>query len=96
MLAAVVNPAGTICGKAWEKTPKGGCAQQVAECMARVGMAAVASAGCSVGEIASVGVGSPGTVDPQEGIISRWYKMGFENVPIKALLSSYFKQEVYL
>ncbi|MCD7948432.1 MAG: ROK family protein [Oscillospiraceae bacterium] len=94
--AAVVDKSGAVLSRASLPTPRGVGAQAVASAMARAAQDAYEQGGFTLSDIASVGVGSPGTVDPEQGLIRRWYKMGFENVPITALLARALPKPIFL
>jgi len=86
--AAAVDEAGTILGRGSLPTPKTGADLPgcVADAMAQAARDAVRSAALSLEQIHSLGVGSPGTVDPERGVIQYWSNLNFHNVPLVALL----------
>lgn len=94
--AAVVDPCGSVQSRVSLPTPRGASAQAVASAMSRAALDALNAGGYTLSDIESVGVGSPGTVDPAQGLIRRWYKMGFENVPITALLARTLPKPIFL
>lgn len=92
--AAVVDGEGAITGRAALPTPRG--AEPVAAAMAQAAREAAAAAGIPLEEIASVGVGVPGTVDPERGIIHYWSNLDFRNVPIAGLLARQLGRAVWI
>ncbi|WP_058486726.1 ROK family protein [Defluviitalea phaphyphila] len=50
----------------------------------------------SIKEIHSIGVGSPGTFDPEEGVLIYANNLGFKNVPIRSEIQKYINLPVYL
>ncbi|MDP8968842.1 MAG: ROK family protein, partial [Actinomycetota bacterium] len=68
--AVVVDEAHVVLGQARRPTPTDGGPGAVAEAMAEAMRDAAAAAGLDTGNLAHVGVGSPGTVDAAQGSIS--------------------------
>ena len=68
--AVVVDDAGAVKGEERVATPTGGGPQDVAAAMTDALRAAAAHAGADSGELAGVGVGSPGIVDSRRGIVT--------------------------
>lgn len=93
---AVVDEHGAILGRASLPTPKGGEPSAVADQMAQAARAAVEAAGLREEEIASVGVGSPGAIDPEAGLIKYWNNLDFHDVPLADLLEQRLGREIYL
>ncbi len=91
--AAAVSEAGEILGKASIPTPHTG-AEAVAEVMAQAARAAAENAGLKLEEAASLGIGSPGTIDPERGVIQYWSNLDFQNVPLAALLREKVEAEL--
>ena len=94
--AAVVDEEGVILGKASLPTPRDVPAYQVADQMAAASAAAVEKAGLSMGDIASVGIGSPGTIEPDTGVIRYWSNLDFRNVPLASLVEERLHKDIYL
>ena len=93
--AAVVDEGGTILSRGRVSTPRTG-AEAVADAMAAAARAAVEGAGLAMEEIASVGVGSPGTIDPGAGIVEYWSNLDFHNVPLSGMVEQRLGRPVYL
>ncbi len=68
--AAIVAPSGEVAGEARGPTPTEGGPEEVAGAMARALREAAESAGVETGELAGVGVGSPGDADERTGVVS--------------------------
>ena len=93
--AAVVDQDGTILGKVSLPTPRTG-PEAVADQMAAAARAAAEQAGIGMEEIQSVGIGSPGTIEPQHGLIKFWSNLDFEDVPLAALMEERLNKSIYL
>lgn len=83
--AAVVDERGAILGRGHLPCPRG--VETVADAMAEVVRQAVGNWGGSWEEISSIGVGSPGTIDPVRGMVELWTNLDFEHVPLVDMLS---------
>jgi len=85
--AAAVDNRGTILAAASIPTPRGAdLPSLVADTMALAVRTAVGQAGLFLKDAAAVGIGSPGTISPEEGIVRYWSNLDFYNVPICHLL----------
>ena len=85
--AAVVNENGELLGKVSLPTPRGVPAEQVADQMAAASRGAVEQVGLSMDDIESVGIGSPGTIEPDTGVLLYCSKLDFSNVPLTARMA---------
>lgn len=83
--AAVVEEAGTILGRGRVATPRSG-AEAVAAAMSEAVRQAVENTGCTMADIASVGIGAPGVIDPREGVVEYWSNLDFHHVPLVSML----------
>ncbi len=92
--AAVVSEEGTILGKVSLPTPRG--VEAVADQMAQAARTAAAAAGLTMESMASVGVGSPGTIEPDTGVVKYWSNLDFRDVPLAGLLRERLGREIYL
>lgn len=84
--AAVVNEEGAILSRGRLATPRG--AEAVAAAMADAARQAVDAACLTMNDIASVGIGSPGTIDPEAGVVEYWSNLDFHHVPLVDMLSA--------
>ena len=92
--AAAVDAEGKILGRASLPTPRG--AERVADQMAAAVHAAVEQGGLDFGEAASVGIGSPGAIDPEAGVVDFWSNLDFEDVPLGRMMAARLGKEIWL
>ncbi|MGP1543667.1 MAG: ROK family protein [Candidatus Fimenecus sp.] len=57
---------------------------------------ALEKASISLNDIISIGIGTPGTVDKKYGVIEYANNLGFDNYPMKNMLSNHFDKPIYL
>ena len=69
IMAAVVDGDGRIRERVFKLTPVDEGPRAVLEAMAAVAHEAVAAAGLTLDEVAAIGIGSPGPLDPDEGVV---------------------------
>ncbi|MBM6721637.1 ROK family protein [Pseudoflavonifractor phocaeensis] len=93
--AAVVDREGTILGKVSLPTPRTG-AEAVADQMAAAARAAAEKAGVPLEQVESVGIGSPGTIEPEQGLIRFWSNLNFVDVPLGGLMEARLHEKIYL
>ena len=93
--AAVVDREGTILGKVSLPTPRTG-AEAVADQMAAAARAAAEKAGVPLEQVESVGIGSPGTIEPEQGLIRFWSNLNFVDVPLGGLMETRLHKKIYL
>lgn len=93
--AAVVDGEGNILSRSRVSTPRTG-AEPVADAMAQAARQAAEAAGVELAAIASVGVGSPGTIDPEAGVVEYWSNLDFHHVPLAAMLERRLGRPIYL
>ena len=91
--AAAVSEEGEILGRASISTSRMG-ADTVAAQMAEAVRLAACDAGLKMEEAASLGIGSPGTIDPERGVIQYWSNLDFRNVPLVQLLRAKLECEM--
>ena len=94
--AAVVNQDGVILGKVSLPTPQHVPAGQVADQMAAAARAAAETAEIAIEDIGSVGIGSPGTIEPVAGLVRYWSNLDFRDVPLVDLMKARLDKEIYL
>lgn len=83
--AGIFDDSFAFLSRAGVATPKGS-PEQIADAIAVAVDDCLSKAGLMRGQIAKAGLGSPGSVNPQEGIITFAGNLGFHNVPLGALL----------
>ena len=86
ILAAVVSAEGKVLGQSKKKTKADRGALDVLSRMAGTIQEAIEAAGLSRKDIAAIGVGSPGPLDPDAGIVVVAPNLGWKNAPLKAEL----------
>ena len=88
ILAAVINAEGEIVQQAKRATkPKKG-PEEVIERITRCIRAAINGAELNPSQISAIGIGSPGPLDPETGVIIFAPNLGWSNVPLKAKLEA--------
>lgn len=83
----VVNEKFEIVGRAKCKTALPRPAEEIVADMAKTARMAVQNAGLTMDDIASVGVGCPGTCNGDTGIVEYSNNLRFDHLPLKALLT---------
>ena len=96
IVAGVVDENYRIIGTAKRKTLLPRPAQGIVEDMAEAAREAVAASGLTMDDIASVGVGSPGTCNADTGIVEYSNNLRFENLPLRDLLKDMLGKEIYI
>lgn len=86
IVAAVVDDSFRILAKACCKTGLPRPAEQVADDMARLSREAAQKAGVRFEQVASIGIGSPGTINPETGRIEYSCNFDFYDVPMAELI----------
>lgn len=76
-----------IVGRASVKTKLPRPAEEIAADMIAAAKAAVENAGLQLSDISAAGIGAPGSIDPENGVIRYANNLGFNNVPIVKLVS---------
>ena len=90
----VCNEAFEIVGRATAKTRAPRPAEQIVQDMYQTACEAVENAGLSIDQVESIGVGTPGTVDPATGVVGLAANLGFHNTPLGKMLSNLFGKPV--
>lgn len=94
--AGVVNENYEIIGRGKMKTNAGRADDLILDDMAEAARLAVKDAGLELKDIASVGVGSPGSVNPYTGVIATSNNLGFSNLPMGKMLKERLGFNCYL
>ena len=94
--AGVVNENYEIIGRGKMKTNAGRSDDLILDDMAEAARMAVKDAGLELKDIASVGVGSPGSVNPYTGVIATSTNLGFSNLPMGKMLKERLGFNCYL
>ena len=93
---AVINEKFEIIGKGGVSTNCPRPAEEIAKDIAKSIELAVEDAGVSMDEINSVGIGSPGAVNAEEGVIEFAGNLGFDNVPLAKLVEKYCGKKCFV
>jgi len=88
ILAGVVSIDGKVLGTAKRSTKAAGGPQIVIERMIKTARDAVEAAGLELDDIAALGTGAPGPLDPDRGLVLRTPNLvGWDDVPLAQMLS---------
>ena len=96
IVAGVVDENYKIIATAKRKTNCPRPAEEIADDMAVVALEAVANAGLKMEDIDSAGVGSPGAIDPINGIVTYANNLGFYDVELGKMLKERTGIDFYL
>lgn len=96
IVAGVVDESFKIIATAKRKTNCPRPAAEIVEDMAAVALEAVAAAGIKKEDIGSAGVGAPGSIDPDNGVVVYSNNLGFFNLPLSRLLKDKTGLDFYL
>ena len=86
IVSAVVDENNKIIAKAKEKTNAPRPAEEIFDDIAKTIQDAIYSAGLTMNDIQSIGIGTPGSVNKEKGVIEFANNLGFDNVPAYNLL----------
>ncbi|MBQ4154663.1 MAG: ROK family glucokinase [Clostridia bacterium] len=92
----VVNENYEIVGRSKIKTNCPRPAEEIVDDMAKAVKLAVEDAGLSLSDIDTIGVGSPGSVNPFTGVIATSNNLGFSNLPMGQMLKDRLGFDCYL
>lgn len=96
IVAGVVDDSFKIIATAKRKTNCPRPAEEIVKDMAEVSLEAIAKAGLEAKDIVSAGVGSPGSINPTEGIVVYSNNLGFFNLELSKLLKKKTGIDFYL
>jgi glucokinase len=96
ILAGVFSSRGRWLGRDKRATPFASRGAALVEAVAETIAAALEDASLSARRIAAIGVGSPGPLDPERGLILRTPNLAARHVPIAAMLAKIFSRPVIL
>ena len=86
----IVNDEGKIIAKGNVKTPYMASPEVFCDAIEESTNMALKNAGLTIADIESIGLGCPGTINPESGIIEFANNLGFSNVPLRAMLNERF------
>ncbi len=88
--AGVVNEKMELVYKTSIPTEAQSSTENIVARMAEAAKAAISGAKISLDEVKSIGIGSPGAIDPEKGVVVRAANLGFINTPLADLMKAYF------
>lgn len=83
--AGLVDQDGKLLGKASVPCPRG--AEAIADAIEQASRTAAAEAGVEVSMARSAGLASPGTIDPEKGVVLHAFNLGLDHVPLADMVS---------
>ncbi len=92
----VVDENYKIIGTGKVKTGTGRTPDEIADDMVKAIDLAIADAGIEKSEIAAMGIGSPGAIDPKAGVVCRAANLGFKNLPLCQMLKDRTGYDFYI
>lgn len=92
----VVDENYNIIGRGKVKTDAGRPADEVADDMAKSVNMAIKDAGIDPSEIVAMGIGSPGAISPEDGVVLRAKNLKFENVNLCQMLKDRTGYDFYI
>ncbi len=96
IVAGIVDENNSIVAKAETPTNTPRSADAIFDDIAKVCFEALEKAGATMDDVISVGVGTPGSVNKDNGNIEFANNLGFDNVPAKQMLEERLHKNVYL
>lgn len=94
--AGVVDESNEIVGIAKRKTLAGRPWEEIAKDMAMAALDAMQQAGITAEDCISVGIGSPGTIDPQNGVVVYSNNLDWNYVPLADEIKKYIPLPVFI
>ena len=92
----VVDENYNIIGRSRVKTNCPRPADEIADDIALAAKMAIKDANLTIDDIESMGIGSPGAIDPIGGVVNIAANLGFENVPLCSMLKSRLGVDFYI
>ena len=94
--SAVVDEYGVIYGRATRKTNAPRTFEEIFEDMSQCAIDAAKESGISFDDIKSVGIGCPGAIDKENGVVEFSNNLNFYNVPIVSHMEKLLNKRVYV
>ncbi|MBQ3084725.1 MAG: ROK family protein [Clostridia bacterium] len=88
--AGIVNEEMKLVYKTSIPTDAGSGAENIVARMAEAAKLAIEGAGIAAEDVKSIGIGSPGAIDPEKGVVIYANNLGFANTPLAEMLGKYF------
>ncbi|GJM19965.1 MAG: glucokinase [Phycisphaeraceae bacterium] len=92
----VLDPAGTVLGRAKRKTQADEGREAILNRIAEGIEEAAGEAGVKVSDLPAIGIGAPGAVDPREGVVIEAPNLRWNRVPLAADLTKMLGPQVFL
>ncbi len=92
----IVSEDGRLLAKKSNPTGAARSEDEVIADMARTVFSLLEESGFSLDEVEAVGIGSPGSVDPQTGTVFSSCNLNFSNTPLADKMQTYFHKPVYV
>ena len=92
----VVDENNNIIGRGKEKTRASRSAEEIFESIKDAINAAVTDSGVEMKDVKSIGVGTPGSVDKENGIIVYANNLNFDHINAREMLSKYFDCDIFI
>ena len=96
IVAGVVDDNYNIIATGKVKTNLPRTAEEIIDDMVKAANIAIESAGLKLDDIESMGVGSPGAIDPVNGVVCYANNLGFNNVPMSQMLKERMGVDFYI
>ncbi len=96
IVAGIVDENLKVIAKAKVKTNASRPAEEIVDDMAKVCFEACKTAGISIDDIYACGVGSPGAINPVDGIVVTANNLGFKNLPLAQMLKDRTGVDFYI
>lgn len=93
---AVVTREGDLLGKSSIPTHLPDAPEAIVSRIAECCQLAVEATGCTLGDIESIGIGTPGIANSREGAVEYSCNLGFQNTPLSLLVENILHKRVYL
>ncbi len=96
IVAGVVNAENKIIGVGKVKTNLPRSAESIADSMADAANTAIKNAGISIDDIDAMGIGTPGAVNAETGVVAYSNNLGFYDVNLAALMKERMGKDFYI
>ena len=87
---------GKLCGISRCKTDKSFTPEKAAKELSALAIEAVNKSGVTLKDVSAIGIGSPGIIDGEKGVVISWTNYGWENVSLSELIESQLNKPVFL
>lgn len=94
--AAVFDERRRLLGRASVPTVRDRSPAGVAESIACACRESLKACGADLSQVRCIGIGSPGIIDPEQGVIEYWSRYDFTGVAMADLVGSRLKKPVYM